>query len=924
MLSERTPGRSGCRAVFVALLPAAVVFFAASILVAATSQTPTVDQLVAQADAHVKEGALFDAITALGKAVDLAPDRLDLRIRLAGLLKQRGMWERSAEQYRAVLAADPGNIPARLSYGELLLAEYQFSAAEKEFRRVLDSKAEPRDRDRALVGLGNAQFGLEQYQDAIDTYNLLLARKPDEPTALAFRSIAQSKVGDIDAAIGGWQKFLERQPGTIRATTHVVELQELKGRIARQKADAQAHPADAATQARLGSLLLQQPDYEGAARAFRAAVAADPGRADYVLKVGVSLREAGRFQEAAAEFGRISGDREWGAIAGYNLAWCARRLGDARREAAAWRAVLESHPRDPFAYRRYLSALGQAGGGDAEIESLVAAIKERPGDPLPRIEYGVVCRMIDRGDEGIRALLDALTLEPNDPYAQSELRTSLSIKHATLDRWIKEIDPSGGADPALASLRKGALLTSAGRFKEAQEPLSAAASRRPADARILVALALARRQSGADGEQAISDLRRARDLDPNYLYARLDLSMQLQARSAFDDAIAEAEAALRLAPDHPVALTILGASFRARGNADDLGKARLALRRAVQVEPMESSGAARFLLSKVEWELGLEEEARETLRGYVPVDPDEMYRVAWESVRDNYKDRTFNGQDWNAWRDRFAGALRTKADALGAIAQMLASLDDRDTRLRSADQTSSMFFTPRSTNVERDSIGRTRAGSKTVASASLPGNVGYVAVTNMSDPKLVKEVRSAVEGMKDSDGLILDLRGNPGGAEEEAQAIASMLVPPGVATGVVVSPAGNQVEKSKGVEPPIIPDAPVVVLVDRNTGSSAEALAGSLKESKRAIIVGEHTYGKAGIQLPRLLPDGTILLVAGGENASLAGKSYTAVGVKPDVSLESAMPAADPNGDEALQKAKEILTREQLRRKGAAEGKPKP
>jgi carboxyl-terminal processing protease len=532
--------------------------------------------------------------------------------------------------------------------------------------------------------------------------------------------------------------------------------------------------------------------------------------------------------------------------------------------------------------------------------------------------------MIDRGDEGIRALLDALTIEPNDPYAQSELRTSLSIQHASLDRWIKEIDGTSAADPALSSVRKGALLTSAGRFKEAEGPLNEAASRRPGDARVLVALALARRQAGSDGESAIADLRRARDLDPGYLYARLDLAMQLQARSALDESIAEAEAALRVSPDHPVALTILGASFRMRGSGDDPGKARLALRRAVQVEPMESSGAARFLLSKVEWELGLEDEARESLRGYIPVDPDEMYRVAWESVRDDYKDRTFNGQDWNVWRDRFAGALRTKADALGAIAQMLGSLDDRDTRLRSADQTSSMFFTPRSVNIERDSIGRTRAGSRTVASASLPGNVGYVAVTNMSDPKLVKEVRIAVDGMKDRDGLILDLRGNPGGAEEEVQAITSMLVPHGVPTGVVVSPAGKEIEKSQGTEPPVLPDTPVVVLVDRNTGSSAEALAGSLKESKRAIIVGEHTYGKAGIQLPRLLPDGTILLVAGGENATLSGKSYSAVGVKPDVSLESAMPAADPNGDQALQKAKEILTREQLRRKGATEGKPKP
>src|SRR5262249_61536564 len=98
-------------------------------------------------------------------------------------------------------------------------------------------------------------------------------------------------------------------------------------------------------------------------------------------------------------------------------------------------------------------------------------------------------------------------------------------------------------------------------------------------------------------------------------------------------------------------------------------------------------------------------------------------------------------------------------------------------------------------------------------------------------------------------------------------------------TGTAADP--NRIPRSKAEAPTpegkriLPPDKPVVVLVDRNTASSAENLAGSLKEARRAVLVGEKTYGKSGIQIPRLLPGGAIVLVVGAEHADVQGSVST-------------------------------------------------
>lgn len=920
----RPPG--GLRALLARLTSAGLVLALA--LAAASAQEPvdapaagSVEGLAAAAREHVERGEIFKAIEALQQAVGVAPHRTDLALQLARLEKERGMWLRSADHYRAILNRDPGHVEGRLGYAQLLLADYQFRAAAEQFRLLLSQSLDHPTRDRAQVGLGSAFFAMESYREALKNFQELLDDHPENTTALAYTSLARRKLGDLEGAVNGWRRFLEIHPGMERAEILLQEAEVLRTEITRHRLLLAENPRDAGAQISLGDLLVEKPDLAGAAAAYRAALTAEPGAPPVSFRLGTVLRDQGRCKEAIEVLRPILRDPALGALAAYSLAYCALEVGDSDLELTAWQGALEANHRDAYAYGRYLDALRRADRFREEVGLLILAVERRPADPLPRIQYSMLALAYGRPGDAQRAALDALTLEPNDPLARRALRESLLGRPEDAADLLAEINSSGARDGngRAAAWRGASVHLVGGAAEKAAGLLEGWLRQNPDDHRSLVFLANCRRFSGASTEEVLSLLSQARDKAPDYLYARLDIALQLNGLGRYRQAAVEAREAVRIAPQNPYTLTALGAALRGAGGRAGLQEAYEALQRAVQVDPMDSTGVARLMLAKVAWQLGHEREARSALRGYLPVDPEEMYRLAWEFVRNQYRDRSFNRQDWSTWRYRFEGDLDTRADALAAIALMVASLDDRATRLRSSDQTARLFFTPRSVRVERDGHGRTTMSSRTVKTETLDENVGYVAVTNMADPKLVSEVEGAMEEMKKRDAVILDLRGNPGGAEPEVDQITSMLVEPGKPTGSIITSNGVEKKKSQGEKPPVLPEKPVVVLVDRNTASSAEVLAGALQETRRAVIVGETTYGKAGIQIPHLLPDGTTLLVASGLSGDASGVSFAGAGIEPDVRIDGAVPTGEGVEDPAILKARELLRKSRPGREPARE-----
>ncbi|WP_309237237.1 S41 family peptidase [Actinomadura sp. BRA 177] len=166
-----------------------------------------------------------------------------------------------------------------------------------------------------------------------------------------------------------------------------------------------------------------------------------------------------------------------------------------------------------------------------------------------------------------------------------------------------------------------------------------------------------------------------------------------------------------------------------------------------------------------------------------------------------------------------------------------------------------------------------------------------------------REVRAAVTGRSPSGrptgGVLLDLRGNPGGLLDEAVETASSFLSAGPV--VTYEPRGRPVQH-RTVTTPGDPDVPVVVLVDAGTASAAEIVAGSLRDRDRAVIVGSRTYGKGSVQEPIELADGSVIELTVGRYRTPGGRNLDGVGIEPDVAV-----SADRPPSEAERRARTVL-----------------
>lgn len=131
-----------------------------------------------------------------------------------------------------------------------------------------------------------------------------------------------------------------------------------------------------------------------------------------------------------------------------------------------------------------------------------------------------------------------------------------------------------------------------------------------------------------------------------------------------------------------------------------------------------------------------------------------------------------------------------------------------------------------------------------------PDGIGYIRLERFSRTA-GDEVREAVQEMKlrgDIKGMVLDLRGNPGGLLESAVAVVSKFVPRG---SLIVTTKGRRSETDRqynSVEEPLLPNTPLVVLTDRNSASASEIVTGALQDLDRGLVVGTRTFGKGLVQ----------------------------------------------------------------------------
>lgn len=180
--------------------------------------------------------------------------------------------------------------------------------------------------------------------------------------------------------------------------------------------------------------------------------------------------------------------------------------------------------------------------------------------------------------------------------------------------------------------------------------------------------------------------------------------------------------------------------------------------------------------------------------------------------------------------------------------------------------------------------------------------IAIVTVSQFGD-HLIKDAPKIFDDIAASDdmGVIIDLRGNPGGYLNAVPAILSEFLPSGTTYLHTRSRTVTE-EYVTAAEPSIPEDMPLVVLVDGNSASSAEIVAGALQDHRRATLVGEKTFGKGTVQTVYPFPNKASLKFTIAEWLTPDEHPINQVGVTPDIEVK-----ASDAGDPALEKALEII-----------------
>lgn len=357
--------------------------------------------------------------------------------------------------------------------------------------------------------------------------------------------------------------------------------------------------------------------------------------------------------------------------------------------------------------------------------------------------------------------------------------------------------------------------------------------------------------------------------------------------------------------------------------------------------PEEPEVCAEFDLFWQAWDI-----ASDNFVDPTAVDPEAMTAGAIEGMLDALGDeghtRFLSAESATAWREALSGEFEgigayidvqddepiivspipgAPAEEAGLEAgDVIIAVDGESTQGMGSEELISKVRGPRDTEVtltiRREGVAelldititRSRVEIPSVTWEMLPGDVGLVKLNSFS-LRAAEEMEAALEEVQaaGAQALIFDLRNNPGGVLDEAVAIASQFLPEGTTVLIEEDRAGNRAE-TRVSNPGVAQEIPMVVLVNENSASSAEIVAGALQEAGRAEVIGVPTVGTGTVLRPFNLEGGAQLLLGTKQWLTPEGNLIRNQGITPDILV-----ALDPGVTPLFPRDAVELDAEQLR-----------
>jgi carboxyl-terminal processing protease len=198
------------------------------------------------------------------------------------------------------------------------------------------------------------------------------------------------------------------------------------------------------------------------------------------------------------------------------------------------------------------------------------------------------------------------------------------------------------------------------------------------------------------------------------------------------------------------------------------------------------------------------------------------------------------------------------------------------------------------------------------ARSRLEGNTAYIRLTTFNDQTYsgledgLADVIEEAGGIDNINGVVLDLRNNPGGLLTQAIEVSDAFLE----SGEIVSTrgrSGGDGDRFNAATGDLAQGKPLVVLINGGSASASEIVAGALQDHRRAVVVGTKSFGKGSVQTVMPLQGDGAMRLTTSRYYTPSGRSIQALGVQPDIMVEQRPPVEETEGDAARQRTEASL-----------------